>query len=463
MEDIEGNFGLAIVKHQIFAALIACYVIFCYGCNMGFLSPALPVLLSNNTPLASGPLTYTELSWIGSIISIGAVAGTFITGLLSILYGSKRTIVFLAFPVIISWLFIHFGNNVYHILLAMFTSGVTGGGFSSGVVLFISEVSNDNVRGRLGSLVPLANNLGVLMGYIGGALIEYEHRPYVFISLPILYLFLVYFLPSTPQYHLKAGNLQSAEKSLKYYKGCTGETDREKTHLKSEFERMKLLEEERKNCPKLQLKDFCNWSAFKGIVTCMAMSWFTSESLFISYASMIFKISQSAFSPDISAIILAIVQIIGGLTSTQIGDAFGRKTILFTSLLGLAFGLFVFSTYLYLLHHSFELVNYAWLPVVCLSFAIFSSSAGISAIANTCVIENFPTKIRPVGMVFYSTVNNLVAFVVGKSFPILLEIIYLHGFMFLLAINCCLGIIFVLFMKETKGKSLDTLVMVESK
>ncbi|XP_055296011.1 facilitated trehalose transporter Tret1-like [Sitodiplosis mosellana] len=245
-----------------------------------------------------------------------------------------------------------------------------------------------------------------------------------------------------------------------YYKRCTGKSDGEKSLLKAEFERIKLVEEEQKNSPKLQLNDFCNWIAVKGILTCIAVWWFTQTTgclVFTNYASLIFAISGSSLSVDASAIILAIFQIIGGLTSTQIGDAFGRKTILFTSLLGSAFGLFVLSSYLYLHHLGYQLSNYMWLPIVCLSFVMFISSGGILSLGNTCVVENFPTKIRPAGMVFSSMTNNIFIFAVAKSFPILLEIIYLHGFLLLLAVSCCVGLIFVPFLKETKGKSLDAL------
>lgn len=58
-----------------------------------------------------------------------------------------------------------------------------------------------------------------------------------------------------------------------YYKGCNGKNDNEKFILKAEFEQMKLMEEERKRNSKIQLKDFCNRMAVKGIVTSIAMSW----------------------------------------------------------------------------------------------------------------------------------------------------------------------------------------------
>lgn len=60
-------------------------------------------------------------------------------------------------------------------------------------------------------------------------------------------------------------------------------------------------------------------------------------------------------------------------------------------------------------------------------------------------------------MIFYSLMLNGVALLVEKFFPILVEIIYMHGFLLFLGINCCFGIGFVIFMKETKGQSIDSL------
>lgn len=182
-----------------------------------------------------------------------------------------------------------------------------------------------------------------------------------------------------------------------YYKGWTGKSDREKSLLKAEFERLKLVQKEQKNNPKLQMSDFCNWMAFKGILICIAMSWFVQVSgciVLTGYASLIFEISGSTWSVDASAISMVVFQIIGGLVSTQLGDAFGRKTTLFISLLGSALGLSIFSLYLYLHHLGYQLSNYMWLPVVSLSFVSFISSAGIMALGSTCIIENFATKVR---------------------------------------------------------------------
>lgn len=80
------------------------------------------------------------------------------------------------------------------------------GGIQSGVVLYVAEISSDSSRGRLGALTPLARNIGVLIGYIVGAVVKYEHRSYIFIFFPIMYMFWLHALPNTPHYYMHREN-----------------------------------------------------------------------------------------------------------------------------------------------------------------------------------------------------------------------------------------------------------------
>lgn len=65
-----------------------------------------------------------------------------------------------------------------------------------------------SIRGRLGSITPLARNVGVLIGYTVGAVVEYEQRPFIFVFFPVMYLFWLYSLPNTPQHYLHRGDYQ---------------------------------------------------------------------------------------------------------------------------------------------------------------------------------------------------------------------------------------------------------------
>lgn len=53
---------------------------FAHSCYIGWLSPVLPYLKSNNTHFESGPVNVEEISWMGSGSSIGAFPGAFVFG-----------------------------------------------------------------------------------------------------------------------------------------------------------------------------------------------------------------------------------------------------------------------------------------------------------------------------------------------------------------------------------------------
>lgn len=54
--------------------------------------------------------------------------------------------------------------------------------------------------------------------------------------------------------------------------------------------------------------------------------------------------------------------------------------------------------------------------------------------------------------------SNIFAFAVTKSFPILCEIIEIHGCVTIMSVSSITGIIFVIFaMDETKGTNLDAI------
>lgn len=114
-----------------------------YGCIVGWFSPAVPILLSPNTPLSSGPLTNDQLSWVGSINGIGSLIGILTFGSLTSFMGCKRTMLFLICPSLAFWFLIYYGDLYIHILVARFLVGWTAGGIETTTVLYVSEISNN--------------------------------------------------------------------------------------------------------------------------------------------------------------------------------------------------------------------------------------------------------------------------------------------------------------------------------
>lgn len=181
---------------------------FAHGCIIGWTSPALGLLASQNTPLLSGPLTTDQIAWVGSINCIGGFCGSLSFGYLVSLVGCKRATLFLVVPSVTFWTIIYFANFYHQILIGRLIGGYAGGGIQTALVLYVSEIANDEIRGRLGSIWQFLRNVGILIAYILGATVEYKFIPCICVVIPIGFAICFFMLPNTPQYHLRKGQLQ---------------------------------------------------------------------------------------------------------------------------------------------------------------------------------------------------------------------------------------------------------------
>lgn len=69
-----------------------------YGAVCGWPSPSLILLQSDDSPLRSGPITVEEASWIGAMMCVGGLTGTFLFGWITNRYGRKISLCLLAIP-----------------------------------------------------------------------------------------------------------------------------------------------------------------------------------------------------------------------------------------------------------------------------------------------------------------------------------------------------------------------------
>lgn len=139
------NLNVFPTKNRLYCihSSIANLISFGQGCVLGWLSPSLPRLMSEDTPLKSGKLTSDQLSWIGSLSSIGGFFGVLTFGSFTTLIGCKNAMLFLAVPSIAFWFLIFFGDTYHYIMAARFFNGWAHGGTSTIIVLYISELANN--------------------------------------------------------------------------------------------------------------------------------------------------------------------------------------------------------------------------------------------------------------------------------------------------------------------------------
>lgn len=187
----------------------------------------------------------------------------------------------------------------------------------------------------------------------------------------------------------------------------------------------------------------------------MTLNQFSGGYTFVNYAATIFEKSYSDIDANLSTVIMGAVQIVGTLSSLMLVDVIGRKMLLIISASGMCVGMFCGGLYQYL-YNIYDLTTVTWIPTVAISGVIFFGSIGIFSATFVVFVELLPTKIRSAGSMMCLVVLSSLGFVMLKYFPLLLDLIELQGVLFLCSGLCVGGMIFILlFVKETKGKSLD--------
>ncbi|XP_062545777.1 facilitated trehalose transporter Tret1-like [Armigeres subalbatus] len=454
------NFPFKSFLNQFLGAIAVNIITISHGAAIGWVSPFLPYLQSNETHLTSGSVSIEQASWIGSLLCIGGMIGAPTFGLLADRFGKKRGVQLIVIPHVAFWLCVLYGPNVYFLYLGRVLAGSGGGGMLRVIPLYIADIAHFKLRGMLGSLLVISLNAGILLGFVLGNCLSYFAVPVVMLMAPVIFLACTSCLPETPFCLLEQNRTEKAEQSLMFYRGIKGHFQKN-DDFRKEFEQLKktsLVLKESLEEHKLNWRDFCTKQARKGLgigLFLMGLNQLCGALAIITYAANIFKESGSDLSPNVSSIIVALIQLIGTIVSFTLVDNLGRKILLVVSTIGATVGLFCMGLFSFLQHSGQDLSSLGSLPILSLSFTILFSSFGILPLPYVILAEVLPHKIRNVGSTLAILIISSSAFVVLKLFPVMIDRIHLYGTMWFHATICFISIFVIFFaVPETKGKDL---------
>ncbi|KAH8403345.1 hypothetical protein KR222_011072, partial [Zaprionus bogoriensis] len=445
--------------------LVATLIVFCHGIGLGWLSPMLPQLQAEDKSPLNFVIDVHQASWLGSIISLGGVTGNFFFSFLMNRFGRKVALYGLAIPNTCIWFMFYFAQSVEWLYVARVCAGLTGGGLFVVLPIFIGEISDNSVRGRLCSFFNLALNVGVMTGFIVSSYVPYHVIPCSVVILPVLYLLLSTRFPETPQQLLRWEREEAAQQALKYYRNCDGPAPSKESlsGFQKEFDEMRLaIQQQLKNANRegLTAADFCNKRALKAILTGLVLmvgNIFTGTFAFINYMSNIFATVRTQLDPNTNTIIIGAVQIVGTLTSIYLVDRYGRKILLVVSCAGSALGTAAFGLYaFYAEETNADLSAYAaWLPVTIMGIIIFLANVGVISVTMVVLVEVIPQKIRAVATSVCLGCLSFFAFTSLKAFPLMMFYFGLATTMWCCSVVSAFCLFYVvIFLDETKGKSM---------
>lgn len=117
----------------------------------------------------------------------------------------------------------------------------------------------------------------------------------------------------------------------------------------------------------------------------------------INYTGTIFEQAGSSLSPNMSAIIVAIIQLLGSYVSTILVEKAGRKILYLVSCIGTGIGLSVLGLYINLDSSGYDCSNFKWVPIGSFSMTIFFASIALLTLPFLVIAEILPPKIRALG------------------------------------------------------------------
>lgn len=138
------------------------------------------------------------------------------------------------------------------------------------------------------------------------------------------------------------------------------------------------------------------WSSIKGILTGIGLTFlnlFSGTLAMISYTTMVFKESGSTVDANLSAIVVAAIQVVSVYISSLLVDRLGRKTLLIISTSGATVACLGLGTFSYLHQQHMDLSSYNWVPLFLFSLYVVITCMGILPLPFIILAEILPADV----------------------------------------------------------------------
>ncbi|KOB74188.1 Uncharacterized protein OBRU01_09485 [Operophtera brumata] len=392
------------------------------GYGLGWTAPVIPKLQDpDQTPLPN-VISDQGASWIGSLLFIGTITGASIC--------------------LLSFLVLALANN-----LAMIFTGRILMGLGTGIIfvvnlVYIGEIASTHIRGILLTATGIFGTFGTLIIYSVGPYVPYSVTGYLGVAITLVYISGIFFIPETPLFLVLRGDEEKAKEILTYL-------GREEDIGKIVSSKQELSDDRKTNNNQWS-EIFSVRSNRKALFITLSLNILQQMSGVIAvifFATTIFELADSSVEPNIATIIIGITQIAASSVTPFFVERSGRKSLLLFSTAACCLSLGVLGTYFYLDGVNSPLAaSVKWLPLLTLIVFFLSYDLGKS------IIKRWLTS--STGSTVTITIGWLVGFVVATAFGYMIQLGPYFAFWFYAAACAAAFAFTVIFVPETRGKSL---------
>lgn len=427
------------------------YLIYFFGALGG-------LLFGYDTGVISGALLFIHKDiplndllegMVVSMLLLGAIFGSAVSGTLSDKWGRRPVVFVLSIIFIVGSLASAFSVNVTMLIISRIILGLAVGGASVLVPVYLSEMAPTKIRGALGTL----NNLMIVVGVLVAYLVNYLFAPIEgwrwmigLASVPsALLLGGLVFMPESPRWLVKRGRDHEAWEVLKL--------THEENEIEDEFKEIKNADEGNETTFSLLKAKWVRPMLIVGIGLAVFQQ-AAGINTVVYYAPKIFTEAGLSESASILGTVgIGIVNVIMCIISMFLIDRIGRKILLIAGSIGITLSLLALSITLLSLGLSTQT---AWLTVVLLGVYIVFFQGTWGPVVWVLIPELFPSTARGAATGIATLCLSATNLIVSLVFPTLLSALGIAWVFMIFVVICILSFFFALFkVPETKGRSLE--------
>jgi len=413
-----------------------------FGFDVGIISGAVPFI----QPYFDW--NELQLGWGVSSILLGAIAGAFGTGTLTEKYGRQRLLISVALFFAVSCAGMALARTQTSFILFRVMGGLAVGSVSVLSPMYVAEVAPPRIRGTLVTIYQLAITFGILVSYlVNYALHDVDHNwRWMFATglIPSVVFFTgLIFIPETPRWLVKAGFKEKARSVLERIGG--------EAFAASELKEIELSLTDAG--PQGGIKALFARKYRKVLILGLLLAVFsqiTGINTVIDYAPKILMTAGLEIKNALlQTSLIGLVNFTFTFIAVWLIDRLGRKTFYTIGSSGMAATLLLIAA-------AFHFEMNPVFTTVCIMLFIAFFASCIGPAYWTLVAEIFPNRIRGQAVAMSSFALWVANFLVVLLFPHVLKAIGgAMTFLFLAVMSVVQLLIAAMFLKETKGKSLE--------
>ncbi len=321
------------------------------------------------------------------------------------------------------------------------------------VIIYIAETNMPKYRGIFLSLTGPCILVGILISYILGHYLFWQHAALTLATFSAICFILCFVLPESPVWLVAKDRIKEAVESLKWFHSGTQIADTELEELKNA--RMLKSEEDADKVPLLR-KVICTkaWKPLGILALFFCVQQFTGNSIIFYYAVNFYESFDLPIDGFTLSIIYITISLIASIICTAIIERYNRKTMTVISSAGVCATCAMAAIYEYFFEKTADKPLF-WFPITCMWINIVFSTLGISPLPWLMAGEMFPSQVRGAMSGLLWAISYLFMFVTVKLYPVTAILVNIYGVLWIFAGSALIGILFGLYiLPDTRGKTL---------